>query len=115
MSALLADIITQRRQKALEYEQYLEKINALIHQVNRGSSDDTPSNCDTPGKRALYNTLGDDKLALEVHESVIRKRDADWRGNLSRERIVKGAIYSVVQDKDRTEMLFQIIKAQQEY
>ena len=52
---------------------------------------------------------------MEYYASVIWQHESAYRGNLSRERIVKGAIYSVVQDQDKTELLFQIIKAQQEY
>jgi len=70
----------------------------------------------TPGKRALYNNLGqNEELALRIDKAIKDKRPDAWRGIQSREQIVKSAIYEVIQDKDEVERIFPIIKAQKEY
>ncbi|WP_031435379.1 type I restriction endonuclease subunit R [Methylomarinum vadi] len=57
MSALLDEIIALRKAKAIEYEEFLQRIAELAKKVQAGKGDDTPQKLDTPGKRALYNNL----------------------------------------------------------
>ncbi|MCC6269486.1 MAG: HsdR family type I site-specific deoxyribonuclease [Dehalococcoidia bacterium] len=116
MSALLAEIIADRRAKAIDYEEYLRRIGALANQVQAGQSAGTPSTLTTAGKRALWNNLGrDELLALQVDAAVLAARPDDWRGILAREQIVKRALYNVLQDHGEVERIFLIIKAQVEY
>jgi type I restriction enzyme R subunit len=116
MSALLAEIISTRKAKAIEYEDYLKHIAELAKQVESGKSDDTPINLNTPGKRALYNNLnGDEALALKVDETIKRVRPDDWRGYEPKERKIKAALYGCLHDYDQVEDIFLIIKAQKEY
>lgn len=61
MSALLDEIIAARRAKAIEYEEYLKPIAELAKKVEAGKADDPPAKLDTPGKRALWNNLGQKK------------------------------------------------------
>ncbi|MFG1204229.1 hypothetical protein V5F29_17730 [Xanthobacter aminoxidans] len=78
--------------------------------------DATPPKLDTPGKRALYNNLGQDEdLALKIDEAVKASRPDGWRGVEPKERVIKAAIYAIVKDKDAVERLFTIIRAQAEY
>ena len=57
MSALLDEIIANRKRKALDYEQYLARIAELAKRVEAGQEADTPQQLNTPGRRALYNNL----------------------------------------------------------
>ena len=58
MSALLDEIIAARKAKAIEYEDYLQRIAALAKQVEAGQADDTPEALKkSPALRALYNNL----------------------------------------------------------
>jgi type I restriction enzyme, R subunit len=57
MSALLDEIIADRKEKAIEYEDYLKKVAELSKQVMAGKSIDTPAQLNTPGRLALYNNL----------------------------------------------------------
>jgi type I restriction enzyme, R subunit len=57
MSALLDEIIANRKAKAIEYEEYLIKVANLSKQVMAGKSVDTPAQLNTPGRFALYNNL----------------------------------------------------------
>lgn len=80
MSALLAEIIAARKEKAIEYEEYLKRIADLAARVQAGKRDGMPATLDTPGKRALYNNLGQDEaLALAVDQAV-RKTTARTAG-----------------------------------
>ena len=116
ISKLLDEIIRARKAKALDYEQYLQRIAELARQVTNANSDGLPSSLDTPGKRALYNNLGnDEERALRLHETVLRHRPDDWRGIVPKERAIKAALYKELRDKDEVERIFAIIKAQKEY
>jgi type I restriction enzyme R subunit len=135
MSTLLDEIIAARKAKAVEYEQYLKRIDEVTRQVAAGRSDETPKQLDTPGKRALYNNLrasptrqfaedagvyhvdGDPalKLALEIDSAVKRSRPDDWRGIQAREQVIKRALYDVLKDVEEVERLFKIIFQQHEY
>lgn len=117
MSKLLAEIIRARKAGAIEYERYLIEIAALAESVNNpGNSNDVPSTINTTALRAIYHNLGSDEiLALAVHQAVITTRQADWRGNEPKERILMHAIYSIINDIDEVKRIFEIIKQQAEY
>ena len=136
MSALLDEIIADRKAKAIEYEGYLKRIAELVKRVAVGHSEALPSKLDTPGKRALYNNLKrpagdaavaevpatynecDDReleLALRIDDTVRQVRPDGWRGVQAREQIIKAALYGVLQDIAEVERIFLIIKAQSEY
>jgi type I restriction enzyme R subunit len=136
MSALLDEIIVARKQKAIEYEEYLQKIADLVKQVETGQGGKIPVQLDTPGKRALFNNLdmknlpdgvveaqgkydaGVDPrlpLALWIDEKVREVRPDQWRGHLPSENIIKQALFNILNECDEVERLFQIIKQQPEY
>ena len=117
MSALLDEIIHDRKAKAIEYEAYLQRIAELSRKVVSGKADDLPAALDTPGRIALYNNLGkNEALALEVDEIVRRVRPDDWRGDTPRENQIKRALLPLFnQDKLEVERVFKIIWAQKEY
>jgi type I restriction enzyme R subunit len=116
MSALLDQIIEARRAKAIEYEEYLKEIGDLAVRVQAGNAASTPSSLNTPGKRALYNNLGENEaLALQIDDAVRQNRPDSWRGVSTREQVVKQALYQVLQDIDEVERIFPIIRAQSEY
>jgi type I restriction enzyme R subunit len=141
MSALLDEIIAARKAKAIEYEDYLKRIAALAQQVEAGHADDTPEALrKSPALRALYNNLkqhdeqpeglrgvaeegvayivpGDPvlQLALQIDATVKQVRPDDWRGVEPRERVIKQALFGILQDAAEVERIFLIIKAQKEY
>lgn len=140
MSALLDEIIAARKAKAIEYEEYLKRIAALAKKVEAGQSEDLPGQLNTPGRRALYNNLrpvgatgkasgtaeaspsyGDAthaavlELAINIDETVKRTRPDGWRGVQARERVIKAALYGILQDVEEVERIFLIIKQQKEY
>lgn len=116
MSALLKEVIAARKSKAIEYEEYLKRIGAIASQANAGRMDDSPTRLDTPGKRALWNNLGQkEDLALRLDEVIRQRRPDGWRGMLAKELKIKEAIYNVLQNEDEVEQIFAIVKAQDEY
>ncbi|MCB9555212.1 MAG: HsdR family type I site-specific deoxyribonuclease [Deltaproteobacteria bacterium] len=116
MSALLGEIIDDLKAKRLSYAEYLEKIRTLAEKVKKGHEDSLPTTLNTPGRRALYNNLGqNEELALAIDSAVkYAARDA-WRGMQAREREVKYAVYQVVKDEEQVEQIFPIIKQHKEY
>jgi type I restriction enzyme R subunit len=116
MSILLDEIIKDLRAKRLDYEAYLKKIAELAKQVKAGQADDTPERINTPGRRVLFNNLGNDEsLALQVDDAVKKMRPDGWRGVQAREQVVKAALYGVLQDEAEVERIFLIVKQQKEY
>ena len=116
MSALLDEIIASRKAKAIEYEEYLKRIAELSNRVVAGHAADTSSALDTPGKRALWNNLGQNEaLALQIDAVVRNVRPDGWRGVSPRERTIKKALYDVLQDVTEVERIFLVIVAQREY
>jgi type I restriction enzyme R subunit len=116
MSALLDEIITARKAKAVEYEEYLKRIAELAKRVEAGQSEETPKALDTPGKRALYNNLNqNEELALRLDETVKKTRPDGWRGVQAREQVIKRALYEMLHSEAEVERMFLIVKAQREY
>ena len=140
MSALLDEIIAARKAKAIEYEEYLTRIAELARKVESGQEDDTPESLNkSPGLRALYNNLKKSakkeastgveeeaaafrvpsdpilNLAMKIDHVVKATRSDGWRGVETRERIIKQALYGILQDVAEVERIFLIIKQQPEY
>lgn len=124
MSKLLDEVIAARRQKAIEYQEYLRRIADLVQRLDAGKSEDTPASLDTPGKRAIYNHLTASgewesgealDLADQVHTVVRRVRPDGWRGVQAKEQVIKAALFGLLQDEDRVESIFDILVAQGEY
>jgi type I restriction enzyme R subunit len=135
MSALLDEIIRLRKEKAIEYEEYLKRIAALASSVQAGKAPDAPEQLNTPGRLALYNNLKDHvaankakqgtatygekdavlELALRIDAVVKQKRPDGWRGVMAKEQMVKQALYEILKDIDEVNRLYPIIFAQKEY
>jgi type I restriction enzyme, R subunit len=117
MSALLDEIIALRKAKAIEYEEYLQRIADLVKNMEAGQATDTLERLDTPGKRALYHNLNQNEaLALRVHEAVKTNRPDGWRGHQAKENTIKAALLPLLgNDGAEVERVFLIIQAQKEY
>ncbi len=116
MSLLLDQIIADLRAKRIDYEQYLKRIALIAKSVQSGRADSTPELLNTPGRRALYNNLGQNEaLAIQIDESVKAARPDGWRGVRARELVVKGALFDILQNGDEVERIFLIIEKHREY
>ncbi|WP_187484362.1 type I restriction endonuclease subunit R [Pantoea agglomerans] len=96
MSLLLDELITLRRQNALDYQQYLERIRDLSKQVIRpeqtaGAS--YPDTMDTQAKRAFYDNFGHDEvLATRIDTTIRYTKKAEWIGDRFKERELARAL-----------------------
>ena len=120
MSSLLDEVIRQRREKALSYQEYLEQIRELAKKVvnpsgNRSAS--YPDSVDTAAKQSLYDNLGNDEvLTAKIDTAVRYTKKADWLGDRFKEREIANAIREETQgyDVDIVEVM-ERVKAQKEY
>lgn len=124
MSNLLDEVIAARRQKAIEYADYLQRIAEIARKLDLGKAEDTPVSLDSPGKRAIYNQLIKathagieeiEQLTLQVDTTVRKVRPDGWRGVQSKEQVIKAALFGVLGDEEQVESVFDILAAQGEY
>ncbi len=135
MSALLDEIIRLRKEKAIEYEEYMARIADVAKSVNAGKGPDTPVQLKTAGQLALYNNLKDHvaagvaqepfapygnqtqalETALKLDIAIKTHRPDGWRGVVAREQMVKQAMFEVLKDIREVNRLFPIVVAQSEY
>jgi len=117
MSQLLDALIKQRRQEALDYREYLERIVELTKKVkNPATAYSYPPALDTPAKRALYDNLDKkEALAIAVDRAVRERRQDDWRSNLFKVKKVRLAIKEALQKDELVETILELVKNQNEY
>jgi type I restriction enzyme R subunit len=116
MSTLLNAIIKERKENAISYEEYLNKIAEIASKVQSGKTASTPDTVRTPAQRALYNNLGkDENLALSIHDKIMIVKPDAWRGNEPRENVIKAGLYEILKDFAEVERVFTIVKQQAEY
>ena len=139
MSELLDALILQRKQEALNYREYLDRIVEL---ARRGSDPATrssyPARIDSGPLRAIFDNLKEpdgsirepttmrytetspvetkEERALALDRAIRGVKKADWRGNRFKEREVRNAIRSVLGgDEELIETIFAVAKAQGDY
>jgi type I restriction enzyme R subunit len=118
MSQLLDALIEQRRQKVLEYREYLEKIVTITKQLQQTSDrKNYPEAMTRPALQALYDNLDcNEDLALAVDEAVRTTKQDGWRGNRIKQRMVKLAVRDALGPlSGRTDEIFELVKNQHEY
>ena len=116
MSKLLDEIIAARKQAAIEYADYLKRIEDLVKKVVAGKGDGMPKSLNTPGKRALFNNLDKNEAqALAIDQAIHANKPDAWRGVPAKERTIKQAMYMVLKSPAEVERLFPIVVAQAEY
>lgn len=120
MSELLDELIELRRQKALEYQEYLEKIRSLANRVVRpesGSDNRYPASMNTQAKRALYDNFDDnEELVIKIDRAIMQTKKADWLGDRFKERELANAIRQAVEGFDiDIAAIMELVKAQPGY
>lgn len=137
ISLLLDALILQRKQGAIDYKAYLEKVVELTKKA-RGldNSLSYPSRIDSIELRSIFDNLESTQVTRELQadyafsptvdvreektlalDHAIREvKKADWRGNRLKEREVRNAIKSVLDnDEAYVTKIFEIVKAQRDY
>jgi type I restriction enzyme R subunit len=116
MSQVLEEIIRLRKNNAITYEQYLQRVAELARRLIQKTDDSTPKELNTDGKRALCSNLnGDVQLALRVDGAVRQARPDGWRRVQAKENLIKAALFNELQDQDEVERIFAVVFAQSEY
>jgi type I restriction enzyme R subunit len=118
MSTLLDALIEQRRQSALDYQEYLARIVDLARQVKNGPATGAyPAAVDRASRRALYDNLGhDEALALAVDAAVREKMQDGWRTNKMKTRRIQLAIAAALGHGDvRIDGTLELVKNQDDY
>ena len=117
MSELLDALIRERREKALEYEQYLAQIVELTKQVSNPTlTRDYPKSLNTRAKQALFDNLdSNEQLALAIDAEIQLTKKDNWRGNQQKEREIQRIIYQHLNDEAVTARIFELVKKQNEY
>lgn len=119
MSVLLDELIELRRQKAIEYQEYLERIRELAKKVIRPAHANThyPTTMDTQAKRALYDNFGNDEvLATKIDTAIRYTKKADWVGDRFKEREIANAVREETAGYEvDVAQVIELAKAQKEY
>jgi len=120
MAALLDEIIRQRRQQAISYQEYLEEIRALAKKVvspAKNTAHSYPGTIDTPAKQAIYDNFGNDEvLTTKIDTAVRYTKKADWLGDRFKEREIANAVREEAAGYDiDIDKAMELIKAQKEY
>lgn len=118
MSQLLDAILEERRQEALDYKDYLEKLLEHAAKLGRGESDTAyPDWADDGARRALIDFFSPQgKLAMEIDTTIRDTKPDAWVGNPIKEKKVKRALQQALPaDFNRLDELFELVKARREY
>ena len=134
MSELLDALVLQRRQEAVNYQEYLAKIVELTKKASNPEDQPSyPQSIKSASLRALFDNMdglpdppvsnGDEPavssreaMALALDHTIRLVKKADWRGNRLKEREVRNAIkVEVGDDESLVNTIFEIVKAQSDY
>ena len=126
MSRLLDELIEQRRQEKIDYQQYLSKVTELSKKVTDPPTEAYPPGIGTAARQAFFDNLGDDipddlkaEIAIAIDASIKDERSDAWRGNRIKELEVRNAIEMVVDEYPNitidVDKIFNIAKNQDEY
>jgi type I restriction enzyme R subunit len=119
MSELLDALIKQRREKAIEYQEYLAQIAELAKQVASPSGNTTyPPALDTQAKQSLYDNLDqNESLALAIDKAIWDNLQDGWRNNSIKTKMIKRAIKALLTDSDDSfiDHIMEIVREQNDY
>lgn len=118
MSELLDAIIEERRQQAIDYQEYLAKLLDAAKKLGTKESDTKyPDWADNGARRALIDFgFMDPAMPIQVDTAIRTSKPHDWVGNTMKEKVVKRAIKQALPDGfDRIDELFDLVKARDEY
>ena len=120
MSSLLNEIIKLRRDKALNYQEYLDRIRELAKKVVNPSGNNKssyPDSVDSAAKQALYDNFGNDEVLTTKIDTAVRfTKKADWVGDRFKEREIANAIREETKGYELNIIdVMELVKAQKEY
>ena len=118
MSAILRQLIQERKQGVIAYGQLLEKYMQLAQHVTKPEENTKyPDSIRENGAlRALYDNCGEsEERALRLHKAIVKARQDGFRHNPVKENRIKRALYQILNDDEEVERIYQIVVEQKEY
>ena len=118
MSAILDKLIQDRKQGVLSYKKLLDEYIKLAKNIEHPEqNEDYPETIrHSKAMQALYDNVGkDEALAIKLHKAVMDSKMSGFRGDSIKERRIKRALFSILNDDAEVERLFKIIERQEEY
>ncbi|MBM7502938.1 type I restriction endonuclease subunit R [Agromyces aurantiacus] len=118
MSSLLDALIEQRKQEALDYADYLNRLLELATKVGKRESDTVYPDWVTNGAQRALIDFGwaDDAIVIQLDYTIQASKHHDWVGNKMKEKVVARALKRVLPpDFDRFDELFDLVRARDEY
>jgi type I restriction enzyme R subunit len=119
MSKLLDAILEERRQGALDYKAYLDKLLEHAAQLGKGEGTGTvyPTWANNGARRAIYDFVYEDAdLAIAIDNAVLTSKPDSWVGSKLKEKVVRQAVQKVLpEDYEATDELLDLVKARDEY
>lgn len=117
MSLLLDEIIKNRKDEVIDYKNYLDKMADLARKTKNpeNSNQYSERTNKTPGIRALFDNIGDEDIAVSVHEDIVAYSPDAWRGHRIKEKKVRNIIKKHISDEELLEIVYEIIVKQKEY
>ena len=118
MSAVLEQLIQERKLGVIKYAELLEKYIELARNVTNPEDNEAyPEKVrHSAAMRALYDNTGcDADLAEALHAAVLRSRMDRFHNDPVKERRIKRELLKILKSKDEVERVFKIIAEQEEY
>jgi type I restriction enzyme R subunit len=118
MSAILDELIKERRNGAIAYEKLLAKYISLVKNTEYPENNSHyPEIIRHSGAlRALYDNCGENaELAVALDKAVRESKQDDFRRNEFKIKNIKQAISIILTSKEEVERVYNIIAEQKEY
>lgn len=118
MSAILEQLILDRRRGVIAYGQLLDAyMNLAKNVVDPEENTRYPESIRSSGAlRALYDNCGEDEAtALKLHRTIVKARLDGFRNNAVKANKIKRALYQLLNDDGEVERIYQIAVEQEEY
>lgn len=95
LSEKLEKILEEMRLKKIDYKHTLRKIIEFL-QMMKSDKGSYPAAINTPGKKALFDNLGQDEdLALRTHTAIKENAEQGFRGSKQRQKKLRRALEDV--------------------
>ncbi|MEY8338595.1 HsdR family type I site-specific deoxyribonuclease [Lachnospiraceae bacterium 62-35] len=118
MSAILEQLILERRRSVRAYGQLLETYMELAKNIVKPEDNEHyPERIRSSGAmRALYDNCGEDeKMAIKLHKAIVKARQEGFRNNSVKENRIKSALYKILNDDNEVERIYKIVAEQEDY
>lgn len=117
MSTLLDELIEQRKQEALNYQEYLRKIAELAGRVITPPQSHYPTTINTAGKQAIFeNFCRDESWVNRLHNVIQENKQADYLNNRMKQNRLKRELQPLIDEQELDmDKVFELIIKQAEY